>query len=1332
MTDDPRVQQLLDELHDGPATPEAVCASCPELLPVVRKRWRRMCRLRADLDAVFPPDEATRPPEGTALPQVPGYEVEAVLGSGGMGIVFRARHLRLNRPVALKMALAGAQAGLHEKARFQREAEAAAGLRHPNVVQIYDVGDAGGQPYFTMELVDGGSLAQKLAGAPQPARQAAQLVATLAGAVQAAHERGIVHRDLKPANVLLAADGTPKISDFGLARWQDDEAALTQTGVPVGTPSYMAPEQGQGHRDAIGPATDVYALGAILYELLTGRPPFRAETAAATLQQVLAEDPAPPSRLNPRVPRDLETICLKCLHKEPPRRYASAAALAEDLKRYGRGEPIAARPAGRRERLARWVRRHPAAAGLLASLTVLIAATGTGGLLLYQQQLAAGARQAETDRKFRDVLERERGQLEEGWLAHDHAKLAEARAAGIRATDLARSGGASAAVQQEAEAFREAADLRLGRAQKNSALLEAVQDVSAPQEISAYTHDEAGRATLLAQPSVDEQYAAAFRRWGLDLDSAAEAEVVARLGAEPPVVVQELIAALDGWMMERLRRKRPEAEWRRLFRVAEQLDRSDRHRRLRLVLAGVSPPRAETVAGMVGVRSLWPALWDLEYGNPWRHLLEVRKAIDPRKEPALSVVMLSRALASVEDVAGAEEVLRQAATARPDQVVLLHALGRLLDERWPSRLEEAIGYYRAARVKRPRLGIALSKALARAGRATQGEQVLQELALQQPDNPAIYYYLGVNLLGQQKHAAAEAACRRAIDRKPDLAVAHCNLGHALLGQGRHGEAEAACRKAIDLKPDLAEAYNNLGNALRGQGRHGEAEAAYRKAVDLKPDLAEPYYNLGNALRGQGRHGEAEAACRKAIDRKPDFSQAYNNLGLALQEQGRHGEAEATFRKAIDRQPDYAEAYNNLGNALNDLRKHGEAEAACRKAIDRKPNLAQAYNNLGIALFGQQRFAEAEAACRRAIDRKPDLAVAHCNLGNALQKQGKHGEAEAAFRKAIDLQPDYAECCYSLGNALTGQGKHGAAEAAYRKAIDLKPEFAEAYNNLGLALGLQKKHAEAEVVFRKAIDLKPDLANAHVNLGTALFGLGKPGEAEAAFRKAIGLKPAFGLAHHYLGIALMQQAQFHEAAAALKKGADLFTARDPRREGARQLQQRCQRYAALDARLPAILQGIKKPGNATEQIELAQLCRLKELYAAAARFYAAAFAAEPKIAQDVPNAFRYNAACAAALAGCALGKDAEKPDGKDRARLRRQALDWLREDLAWWAKKIENGTAQARLAARQRLQHTQSDPDLAGLRDKEALAKRSAQEQKAFAQLWADVAELLKKAEAKTK
>jgi serine/threonine protein kinase len=284
------------------------------------------------------------------------------------------------------MLLAGPYAQPYELERFLREAETLAGLRHANIVQVYEAGDVDGRPYFTMEFVEGGSLAQKLTGTPQPARQAAALVASVAEAVHAAHQRDIVHRDLKPGNILLTADGTLKLTDFGLARHLQGPAGLTQGGVPVGTPSYMAPEQAQGKWRAVGPASDTYALGAILYELLTGRPPFRAETSAETLQQVTSEEPVPPSRLNTAVPRDAETICLKCLEKDPQRRYPSAAALAEDLHRFQRNEPIVARSVGPLERSLRWTRRHPTTTALVATALALIGLAMSGGIWFVQQR----------------------------------------------------------------------------------------------------------------------------------------------------------------------------------------------------------------------------------------------------------------------------------------------------------------------------------------------------------------------------------------------------------------------------------------------------------------------------------------------------------------------------------------------------------------------------------------------------------------------------------------------------------------------------------------------------------------------------------------------------------------------------------------------------------------------------------------------------------------------------------------------------------------------------------------------------------------------------------
>ncbi len=270
-------------------------------------------------------------------PTVPGYEVKERLGEGGMGVVYKARQVRLNRLVALKMIRGGSQVRPDLFVRFSIEAQAVAGLRHPNILQIFDVGEVEGSPYVSLELLEGGSLADRLAGTPQPGRPSAELLATLALAIDQAHRAGIVHRDLKPSNVLFTAEDTPKITDFGLAKRIDSNEGQTESGQIIGSPSYMAPEQARGQSREVGPAADVYALGAILYEMLTGRPPFKGETPMETVQQVIDDDPVTPSRLVPRVPRDLETICLKCLHKDPVKRYGSAGALADDLSRYPAG-----------------------------------------------------------------------------------------------------------------------------------------------------------------------------------------------------------------------------------------------------------------------------------------------------------------------------------------------------------------------------------------------------------------------------------------------------------------------------------------------------------------------------------------------------------------------------------------------------------------------------------------------------------------------------------------------------------------------------------------------------------------------------------------------------------------------------------------------------------------------------------------------------------------------------------------------------------------------------------------------------------------------------------
>ncbi|MBV8611116.1 MAG: protein kinase, partial [Singulisphaera sp.] len=331
----------------------------------------------ATAETLLGPSEGGSPPPRPGdggTPSIPGYEVLELLGRGGMGVVYKARQRSLKRAVVIKMIRGDPHVAAEQLGRFRVEAEAIARLKHPNVVQIYEVGEVGGVPYLSLEMLEGGTLAERLAGAPMPPRQAAALAATLARAVGAVHRVGIVHRDLKPANVLFDADGTPKVADFGLAKRLEVEDGQTVSGQIMGTPSYMAPEQAQGLTRQIGPPADIYALGAILYEMLTGRPPFKGPSIMETLRQIVNEEVVPPSRLQSRLPRDLETICLKCLAKEPARRYATAEELADDLGRFLAGETIRARPTPAWERALKWARRRPARAALVAS--GLVAAIG--------------------------------------------------------------------------------------------------------------------------------------------------------------------------------------------------------------------------------------------------------------------------------------------------------------------------------------------------------------------------------------------------------------------------------------------------------------------------------------------------------------------------------------------------------------------------------------------------------------------------------------------------------------------------------------------------------------------------------------------------------------------------------------------------------------------------------------------------------------------------------------------------------------------------------------------------------------------------------------------
>jgi serine/threonine-protein kinase len=354
---DERLAALLDELsRQKQPNIDAVARAHPDLAQELRQLWAAAQLADAVARTTVPPGLPISSGPTSPLRSFGDFEIVNEMGRGGMGVVWRARQISLNRPVALKMVLRGEFAGEADRARFRAEAEAAARLAHPHIVTVHEVGEHDGQPYFAMQLIEGPTLAQRLAHGPLPPRDAAELLAKVARAVDHAHHQGILHRDLKPSNILLDAAGEPHVTDFGLAKLSREVSALrsedsasrlnkTLSGTILGTPAYMAPEQAAGRKD-LTPALDVYALGCILYEALTGRPPIQAPTPLDTLLLVLEQEPVPPRLLNPGVPRELEAVCLKCLSKAPASRYSSAADLAGDLEAYLRGDPVSAQSSG--------------------------------------------------------------------------------------------------------------------------------------------------------------------------------------------------------------------------------------------------------------------------------------------------------------------------------------------------------------------------------------------------------------------------------------------------------------------------------------------------------------------------------------------------------------------------------------------------------------------------------------------------------------------------------------------------------------------------------------------------------------------------------------------------------------------------------------------------------------------------------------------------------------------------------------------------------------------------------------------------------------------------
>jgi serine/threonine-protein kinase len=1185
----------------------------------------------------------------TGLDPSSRYQLHGEIAHGGMGAILKGHDVDLGRDIAVKVLLETHRGRAEFVQRFVEEAQIAGQLQHPGVVPVYELGQfPDKRPYFTMKLVKGQTLARLLAERADPGQDRPRFLKVFEQVCQTlayAHARGVIHRDLKPSNIMVGAFGEVQVMDWGLAKvlgeggvvdelagrelpLVGDTSAIrtvrsgsagtpvpvgthTQAGQVMGTPAYMPPEQAVGDIERVDERCDVFGLGAMLCEILTGRPPYVGTDSEQVWRRATCADLADAFARLDDCGADAELIGLakRCLAPAPKDRPRNASVLAGELTAYlesieARLRQVELERAAAQVKAAEERKRRRLTVGL-ATVILALVLLGSAGWAWIEHDRAT--RRSEERSRAREIETAVTTELERATQLREEARRKPAEASTRMALALASARRAEGMLegghrdeQLRARVAAVIADLQQQeRDRQLLARLEEARLYIADSSLKVVIDGSAFFDDAVAEPL----FAAAFREYGIDVKQAPVAEVVQRLSAHPGR--GELAAALDDWA----RATRDHAGKKKLTELARTVDGDPLRNRVR----------------------------DARQSNDLKAMVTLASAPESTSLPASTVVLLAKDLRWGGAVPQAVALLRRALRQRPDHFWLNHELALSLEQLPTPPWEEVVRLNSIAAALRPR-------------------------------SSASYSNLGTALLSQGNLVEAVTAFRRAIELDPHSVLAHTWLGSALIRQGKLSEAVASCQKAVKLRPNFYMAWNILGDALRAQGKHAEAIAACRKAITLQPRFAEAHNNLGNALQLEGKPREAEAAYRQALKLAPSLPVANANLGLFLEGSGALDEAIPLLRKAT---------------------------TLPARGTDR-PDLAHIWVHLGNALGGKGRLEEAAQAYALATQLQPDLPMPWYKLGIALQGLGKRAEALAAFRNVVARQADHAESHLNIGALHLERAQWDDAIASFRKAIASKKDYVKAHHNLGFALRKKGRLDEAAVSSRRAIELRPDYPEAHVNLGLVLLAQRKFSAAREALRRG-----------HTLGVKV--------------PGWSLPSAK---------WLEECERLVKLEDRLPVVLKGKAEPDTAAEWRELALFAHIhKQLYGDATRLWVRALKARPEL--GVPGWGQgYSAACAAALAGSGQGEDAAGSDARERAQWRKQAREWLRAELTVWSKLLESGPRETLPSLSQTLRHWQADTDLAGIRDREALARLPKEEQEECRNLWAEVAGVLKKAEGK--